>query len=173
VLNAFLWEVFFVALPEEFFYRGYLKGRRNASFSGRGRLEGVLSRLFLLPGAAYTEPLLSWKFEVAPAGLGFVSGQGLGQEYEGDLIVGAARTFLLGGQLWRFKLNGERQAFVFGDLRLDDRVADNLDKHDLTESESLLFGQDFGIATDIQPGPHGTLYVVSLSNGAIYEIHRR
>jgi len=70
------------------------------------------------------------------------------------------------------KLNHERQAFVFSDPRLDDRVADNLDKYDLTESESLLFGQDFGIATDIQTGPDGTLFVVSLSNGAIYEIHR-
>jgi uncharacterized repeat protein (TIGR01451 family) len=134
--------------------------------------EDALSRLFLLPGAHYTEPLLSWKFEVAPAGLGFVRGQELGPEYEGDLIVGAARTFLFGGQLWRFKLNDERQAFVFSDPRLDDRVADNLDKHDLIESESLLFGQDFGIATDIQTGPNGHLFVVSLSNGAIYEIYR-
>jgi uncharacterized repeat protein (TIGR01451 family) len=135
--------------------------------------EEALSRLFLLPGAHYTDPLLSWKFEVAPGGLGFVSGQGLGPEYEGDLIMGAAVTRLLGGQLWRFKLNHDRHEFVFSDSRLDDRVADNLDKYDLTESESLLFGQDFGIATDIQTGPHGTLFVVSLSNGAIYEIHRR
>jgi aldose sugar dehydrogenase len=135
--------------------------------------EEALSRLFRLPGAHYTEPLLSWKFEVAPGGLGFVRGQRLGAEYEGDLIMGAARTFLLGGQLWRFKLNDERQEFVFSDPRLDDRVADNLDKYDLTESESLLFGQDFGITTDIQTGPTGTLFVVSLSNGAIYEIHRR
>jgi aldose sugar dehydrogenase len=134
--------------------------------------EEAQSRLFLLPGAHYTDPLLSWKFEVAPGGLGFVSGQGLGPEYEGDLIMGAARTFLLGGQLWRFKLDNDRQEFAFSDPRLGDRVADNLDKYDLTESESLLFGQDFGIATDIQTGPQGTLFVVSLSNGAIYEIHR-
>jgi aldose sugar dehydrogenase len=135
--------------------------------------EEALSQLFLLPGAQYTEPLLSWKFEVAPGGLGFVRGPGLGPEYAGDLIVGAARTFLLGGQLWRLKLSDDRQDLVFSDPRLDDRVADNLDKYDLTESESLLFGQDFGIVTDIQTGPQGTLFVVSLSNGAIYEIHRR
>ena len=59
------------------------------------------------------------------------------------------------------------------DPRLDDGVADNLDKYDVTESESLLFGQDFGVVTDIQTGPNGSLFVVSLSNGAIYEIHRR
>jgi aldose sugar dehydrogenase len=135
--------------------------------------EAALSRLFLLPGAHYAEPLLSWKFEVAPGGLGFVRGQGLGPEYAGDLIMGAAVTNLLGGQLWRFQLNDARQAFVFSDPRLDDRVADDLDKYDLTESESLLFGQDFGVVTDIQTGPNGSLFVVSLSNGAIYEIHRR
>jgi aldose sugar dehydrogenase len=134
--------------------------------------EEALSRLFLLPGAHYTEPLFSWKFEAPPAGLGFVRGQGLGREHAGDLIVGAAVTSLLGGQLWRFRLNNDRDEFVFSDPRLDDLVADNLDKNDLAESESLLFGQDFGIVTDIQTGPNGHLFVVSLSKGAIYEIHR-
>ncbi|HEY7436776.1 MAG TPA: hypothetical protein VIE41_16670 [Methylomirabilota bacterium] len=59
------------------------------------------------------------------------------------------------------------------DLRLLlDRVADNLCKFDITESERLLFGRDFGIGTDIQTGPNGNLFVVSLSHGAIYEIFR-
>src|SRR5262249_10763333 len=128
------------------------------------------------------EPQFSWKFEVAPAGLGFVSGQGLGPEYAGDLILGAARNFLLGGQLWRFQLSDDRLNLVFSDARLADRVADNLDKYDLTESESLLFGTGFGISTDIVTGPNGNLFVVSLSQGAspqgptpqgaIYEISR-
>jgi hypothetical protein len=119
--------------------------------------EEALARLFLLPGAQYTDPLLSWKFEVAPAGLGFVGGQGLGPEQAGDLIVDASQTFLLGGQLWRLELTEDRQEFVFSERRLDDWVAHNLNKYDLTESESLLFGQDFGIATDIQTGPNGHL----------------
>ena len=54
-----------------------------------------------------------------------------------------------------------------------DRVADNRCKFDITESETLLFGRDFGIGTDIQTGPNGNLLVVSLSHGAIYEIFRR
>src|SRR5438094_719639 len=115
---------------------------------------------------------ISWKFEIAPAGLGFVRGQGLGPEYAGDLILGAARDVLLGGQLWRFQLSDDRLDLVFSDARLADRVADNLDKYDLTESESLLFGTGFGISTDIVTGPNGNLFVVSLSNGAIYEISR-
>ena len=52
-------------------------------------------------------------------------------------------------------------------------MADNLAKHDVTESESLLIGRDFGVVTDIETGPDGNLYVVSLSNGTIYEIFRR
>jgi aldose sugar dehydrogenase len=37
----------------------------------------------------------------------------------------------------------------------------------------LLIGRDFGILTDIETGPSGNLFVVSLSGGAIYEIFRR
>ncbi len=59
------------------------------------------------------------------------------------------------------------------DPRLADRVADNIAKHDITESESLLLGRNFGIVTDVQTAPGGNLVVVSLSHGAIYEISRR
>jgi len=59
------------------------------------------------------------------------------------------------------------------DPRLEDRVADNLHKWEITESESLLIGRTLGIGTDIQTGLNGSLFVVSLSNGAVYEIYRR
>ena len=59
------------------------------------------------------------------------------------------------------------------DPRLDDRVADNVTFHDMSESESLLIGRDFGIVTDVETGPNGSLFVVSLSHGAIYEISER
>jgi len=131
----------------------------------------ALANLFMLPGAFYNDPLFSWKYAVAPSPIGFVNGTGLGAQYQGDLIVGAARTFLTGGYLFDFKLTADRMDLdLSADSRLADRVADNLDKFDLTESESLLIGRDFGITTDIQTSPRGTLYVVSLSNGAVYEI---
>ena len=65
-----------------------------------------------------------------------------------------------------------RKKIGVDDPRLEDRVADNNDKFDITESESLLIGRDFGVGTDIQTGPNGNLFVVSLSNGAVYEIYR-
>ena len=135
--------------------------------------EEGLARLFMFPGAHYSDPEFSWKFEVAPAGLGFVNGRGLGPQYDGDLILGAARVTLFNGQLFHFNLTGNRQKIAVDDPRLEDRVADNTAKFDPTESESLVFGTDFGIASDIKTGPNGNLFVVSLTDGVVYEIFRR
>ncbi len=128
-----------------------------------------LSRLYALPGSTYTDPQFSWKYAVAPSPIGF-AGQGLGAEYANDLFVGASRTTLLGGYLFRFKLSQNRLEISTTDSRLADKVADNNDRFDLTESESLVVGRDFGITTDILTGPTGKLYVLSLSNGTIYEV---
>jgi uncharacterized repeat protein (TIGR01451 family) len=130
----------------------------------------ALARLYMLPGAHYNDPEFSWKYAIPAAPLGFVSGRGLGPQFEGDMFVGAARTFLAGGFLFRFKLTPDRLHFAFTDPRLNDLVADNLDKFDITESESLLIGRDFGITTDIETGPNGDLFVVSNTNSSVYEI---
>ena len=53
------------------------------------------------------------------------------------------------------------------DPRLEDRVADNLTFHDMTESESLVIGRDFGVITDIKTGPNGNLFVISLDQGTV------
>jgi aldose sugar dehydrogenase len=133
----------------------------------------ALDRLFLLAGAAYVDPEFSWKYEVAPGGIGFVRGNRLGAEYDGNLVVGAATANLRGGHLFRFVLTSDRNRLELADPRLADRVADNLTKNDITESESLLFGSDFGVVPDIRAAPNGNLYVVSLTHGTVYEIYRR
>jgi hypothetical protein len=111
-----------------------------------------------------------------------MNGNGIGPQYDGDLFIGAARPFLEGGFLWRFNLTGNRRNIAVDDPRLEDRVADNLNKPSATdsaanaqalvESESLLFGRNFGVVTDIETGPNGNLFVVSLSDGVVYEIFR-
>ena len=133
----------------------------------------AMSRLFMLPGAHYSAPELSWKYEVAPGGIGFVNGRSLGPQFDGDLFVAAARPFLQGGHLFRLQLTGNRRSIGVDDPRLEDRVADNLHKWEITESESLLVGRNFGVGTDVQMGPDGRLYVVSLDHGAIYAISGR
>jgi uncharacterized repeat protein (TIGR01451 family) len=130
----------------------------------------ALASLAMLPGAHYNDPEFSWKYAIPAAPLGFVQGRGLGPQFEGDMFVGAARTFLVGGFLFRFKFTSDRQHFSFTDSRLNDLVADNDDKFDIKESESLLIGRNFGITTDIQTAPNGNVFVVSNSNSAVYEI---
>ena len=129
-----------------------------------------LSRLFLLPGAGYSDPEFSWKYAVAPAGLGFLSGNALGAQYDGNLFVGAGGFGADGGQLFRFGLDSTRTGLALTDPDLADLVADNTGKFDYTESGSLAFGTGFGVSTHIVTGPDGHLYVVSLSQGSIYEI---
>ena len=63
----------------------------------------------MLPGAHYSDPEFSWKFEVSPGGIGFINGHGLGAQNDGDLIVGGARDFLLGGHLFKLRLIGGRK----------------------------------------------------------------
>lgn len=154
----------------------------------------VLSRMLSLPGAVYQDPKMSWRYAVSPAGLGFVSGNALGAAYNGTLWSGAARTTSLtggslgtvpGGYLMVFRLSSDRASLdLSADPRLADGVADNGIyppavgtspgapgfKFDATESETLVIGQDFGVAADIQPGPDGALYVVSLTDGMVYRI---
>jgi glucose/arabinose dehydrogenase len=134
--------------------------------------EQALSRLFMLPGAFFSDPEMSWKFEVGPGGIGFLDSDDLGREYEDDLFMGGSRDFLDGGHLFRFDLTPNRRDVDTDDPRLADKVADNVGKWEGTESDSFRFGRNFGTATDIQTGPDGDLYVVSLSQGSVYEVYR-
>ena len=144
----------------------------TTAFMG-GEVRGQIVVTDRTPVSHYSDPEFSWKFEVAPAAVGFINSRALGGQYYRDMVVGAARDLLQGGTLFRFQLTGNRRKVGVSDPRLKDRVADNLAKFDITESESLLFGTGFGVGTDIQTGPNGNLYVVSLSSGAIYEIFRK
>jgi len=141
----------------------------------------ALSRMFMLPGAVYVDPELSWRYEIGPAGTTFVKGTALGPEYDGTLWMGSARAFSQvggnGGSVYRIKLTADRlHVDTSADPRLADRVADNLfrnQKFDGTESETLQIGAGFGTTTDIEQGPDGNLYVVSVTENAIYRISRK
>lgn len=149
----------------------------------RAAYTGALARarMFMLPGATYVDPELSWKYEIGPAGTTFVTGSALGAEYAGTLWIGSSRAFAQvggnGGSLYRLKLTPDRlHVDTSADPRLADKVADNLfraQKYEGTESETLVIGHGFGTTPDIEQGPDGNLYVVSVTDSAIYVISRK
>ena len=132
----------------------------------------AFSRMFKLPGSHYSQPEFSWKYAVAPGGIGFLRSRALGERYQGDLFVGSAVPDPVGGPLFRFSLTGDRKRIAARDSRLQDGVMDNVAGHELTEGETILFGINFGVITDVQTGPNGNLFVVSIDNGRVYEIYK-
>jgi glucose/arabinose dehydrogenase len=134
-------------------------------------------RLVMLDGAKYKDPELSWLYESGPAGTTFVTGDTLGSRHDGTLWIGSSRAFQqvggTGGSLFRITLSHDRKKVTTTDFRLADGVADNLTKFDPTESESLLIGKGFGTTPSIEQGPDGNLYVVSITDNAVYMISHK
>lgn len=140
----------------------------NAGFnSGWSQIMGPDSRdpqgvgnLVALPGSTYSDPEFSFLSPTAVTSIKFVAGSAWGPSYDNALLLGDNNT----QDLYLFRLNTARDAFVLSGA-LADLVADST-----AERNSLLFGQDFGVVTDIRVGPDRNVYVLSLSNGAIYQI---
>jgi glucose/arabinose dehydrogenase len=126
-------------------------------------------QLVMFPGARYVDPEFSWKWAALPVGLVFVAGNRLGADLSGDLLVNLVGSQSGPGYLLRFHVSGDSN-LQFENAALFDRVADNSAKFDITESESLIVGTNYGTVTDMQMSPRGTVYAVSHSKGEIYEI---
>jgi aldose sugar dehydrogenase len=108
----------------------------------------------------YSDPEFEWDDTVAPTAIIFLNSDKLGIQYENDIFVGNVK----GGRIFNFDLNDDRTELVLNNP-LDDKVADTDD-----ELEDITFARGLGIITDLEVGPDGYLYVVSLSHGAIYKI---
>ena len=112
----------------------------------------------------YSNPEFVWDKPVAPTALAFLDSDKLGQQYTNDIFVGSAKK----GTLFHFDLKPDRESLdLIGDLA--DLVYSKKD-----DSSKIVFGENFGVVTDIKVGPDGYLYVVSGSGetgkGAIYKI---
>jgi aldose sugar dehydrogenase len=108
----------------------------------------------------YSDPEFALRDNVGPTALKFLDSDKLGTEYQNDLFVGDVNN----GRIYHFDLNEERTGLIL-DGMLADKVAD-VD----SENENIIFGERVGAITDIEVGPDGYLYVVSLGHGAIYRI---
>lgn len=120
---------------------------------------GDLANLVELDGSAYSDPEFSFASPIGITSLEFLADSTLA-DYLNGVLVGDVNT----QSLYYLPLNASRDGFeLTGGLA--DLVADSA-----AERNELLFGEDFGIVTDLQVGPDGALYVVSLTNSAIYRI---
>jgi hypothetical protein len=98
----------------------------------------------------------------------FVVSPKIGCSLVNDMVVGDNNC----GQIYRFELSADRRSLGFTGPALQDRVADNAGAPCSGELSEVEFGSGFGVVTDIENGPDGRLYVVSLSDGAIFRIVR-
>ena len=115
--------------------------------------------MFLLPEQyEYGEPKFSWKKTNSPTAINFAPAS-FGK-YGGWLFVGDCNF----GNIYKFKLNPDRDGFVFKDSNLTDLVVNEEDT-----IEEIHFGKGFGCITDIEI-IDDTMYVVSLTDGTIYKI---
>ena len=126
---------------------------------------GTTGKLVSLGAAAhYEEPKFSWKTPIAPTDAYFMGTSRLGKQYAHDLFVGTVKD---GGVIFRFDMSPSRKTLGLSGA-LADGVADNSGDALLAEQSDLVFGNGFGVVTDILAGPGG-MYVLSLS-GSMYRI---
>jgi len=123
--------------------------------------------LWMIPGAVYRDPEFSWAVPVAPTAMAFAHSPILGCDLQNDLLVGDNNC----GTLYRFRPTQMRDGLQFSSQDLSDKVADNsFGRRCLTEMDEIIFGDDWGAVTDLENGPDGRLYGVSLDLGAVLRI---
>jgi glucose/arabinose dehydrogenase len=108
----------------------------------------------------YSDPEFSWNSTVGATELKFFDSDKLGGGYQKDMFVGDFHN----GNLYHFDLDKDRKELVLNG-QLADKVANSKD-----ELQNIIFGQGFDGITDIEVGPDGYLYVVSIHLKAIYRI---
>jgi aldose sugar dehydrogenase len=100
----------------------------------------------------YSGPELTWKESAGLTDITFLDSDKLGKNYENDMFVGDFHN----GYLYHFDLIKKRTELSLK-APLDDKVANNKD-----ELKDVIFAKGFGGITDIEVGPDGYLYVLSL-----------
>jgi glucose/arabinose dehydrogenase len=109
----------------------------------------------------YSEPEFEWRTTLGPTALIFLHSDRLGQQYQNDIFVGSIVT----GNIYRFDLNEDRTQLVLTG-ELEDKIAETRE----TGTEDIVFGEGFAGVSDLEVGPDGYLYVVSLGQGKIFRI---
>jgi len=116
-----------------------------------------ISNLSIIEGSEYSEPEFSWLNSDGITEIEFLKSERFGDDYKNTVFVG--NVF---GKMYHLELNQNRDGFHFPDSVLADTVADNP-----KELEEIVFAKNLGIVTDIDTGPDGFLYVLSMVHGDV------
>jgi glucose/arabinose dehydrogenase len=109
----------------------------------------------------YSDPEFEWQQTLGPTALIFLHSDRIGQQYQNDIFVGSIVT----GNIYHFDLNEDRTQLVLAG-ELEDKIAETRE----TGTEDIVFGEGFAGISDLEVGPDGYLYVVSLGQGKIFRI---
>ena len=107
----------------------------------------------------YSDPQFVWNKTVGPTDLRFLDSNKLGSKYENTIFVGDFNN----GYLYNFELDPERTGLLLED-QLSDHIADTPN-----EQKNIIFGQGFGVITDLEVGPDGYMYILGY-DGTIYRV---
>jgi glucose/arabinose dehydrogenase len=130
--------------------------------TNEGSLYGITEQLYFRLqglGGKYSDPEFVWSTPAVPTGIAFLDSDKLGKGYRGDLLVGSFKY----GAIYDFDLNADRTS-----LELDGALADKIENSP-DASDDIILGRNFGPITDLEVGPDGYLYVLSL-DGRLYRI---
>ena len=115
---------------------------------------------------------LAWAPSIGITDIEFLNSSKLGDKYANNIFVGDIGD-LTDGYLYYFEVNEDRTGIKFdsnSQSGLTDQVADNEE-----EMSAIALGTAFGGMTDIETGPDGFLYILTLDRdsdgeGKIYKI---
>jgi aldose sugar dehydrogenase len=159
-----------INLVEPGFNSGWIQAQGMSSISNNNEIdpenengeEFASSTLVDFDGKGkYSDPEFVWSVTLGPTALVFLHSDKLGLQYQNDIFVGSIVT----GNIYHFDLNEDRTQLVLtGDL--EDKVAETRE----TGEQDIVFGEGFAGISDLEVGPDGNLYVVSLGQGKIFRI---
>ena len=103
----------------------------------------------------YRSPEFIWKETIGPTAIKFLHSDKLGKQYENDMFVGDVDY----GNIYHFKLNQNRTG-----LLLNGSLADKI-AYNLRDNKPTIFAKGSNPIVDMQVGPDGYLYILSLGHG--------
>ena len=147
-------------LPKNLFppYRGYFVGDKEGNSTALNSSDPKL--VDFQEKGKYSDPEFVWNKTIGVTSIKFLDSDKFGKKYENDIFVASSN----GPFIYHFDLTEDRKNLLL-EGSLKDKVANNQD-----EMQDNIFARDFGGVTDLEVGPDGFLYILSISKGKIWRV---